>query len=169
MTATATAHRVCADLDAWSVEVLERRHGLTSVERRAADVSLRVGDRHTMPPRAPGRSAGGELRSLLVARLSADGTVWLATHCAPPALVVARDEVHLLPTDGRTECRAELDDGDLLIMFSATTLDDDPGGLVDILAAGPGPVRHRPPDRLVRHLLRGSLTGAAAVARYTRP
>jgi hypothetical protein len=169
VTATATAYRVCAALDAWDVEVLERRHGLTSVDRRAADVRLRVGDRHTMPRRASAPDAGGELRSLLVAQLSADGTVWLVTHCAPPALVVTRDEVHALPTDGRTECRAELEDGDLLMMFSATTLDDDPGGLVDILAAGPGPVRHRSPDRLVRHLLRGSLTGAAAVARYNRP
>jgi hypothetical protein len=148
----------------WELEVRERQRGLTRVTRQGTDLRLRIGDERwdTSP------NGEGNLRSLLVAHLRSDGTVHLVTRCAPPALVVSADRVRLLPEDGSKEAESALRAGDLLVMCSASALDDDPRGLVDLLVRGPGSARHGGPVRLAERMLHGSLVGAAAVARCTR-
>lgn len=164
MSTAATIGTLAPGRVTWEVEVVERQRGLTRVTRQGTDLRVRVGDERwdTSP------DGEGNLRSLLVADLRSDGTVHLVTRCAPPALVVSADRVRLLPEDGSTDADAHLREDDLLVMCSASALDDDPRGLVDLLAGGPGPARHGHPARLVDRLLRGSLVGAAAVARCTR-
>jgi hypothetical protein len=167
VTSAATVGTLAPAHAGWVVEVAERRHGLTRVTRHGADLRLRVGDERWDDSSRDAAGGSRGLRSLLVAQLRPDGTVGLVTRCAPPALVVSADGVRLLPDDGRNEGEAVLDEGDLLVMCSATALDDDPRGLVALLASGPGPARLRSPSQLVRRLLSGSLSGAAAVARCT--
>lgn len=148
----------------WDVQVLGRQQGLTDVSRRGDETRLRVGD-HDVPG-DPQHGAAPRLRSLLVAHLYADGRVHLVTRCAPPALLVGQDRVRLLPEDGSSTSHADLTDGDVLVMCSASALEDDPSGIVGLLAAGPGATRHRRPQEVLHDLLNGSKTGAAAVARY---
>lgn len=164
MTALATAGvpQLHLSSDGWQVEVVERQPGLTRVSRDGHDMHVRVGDGLID---GDGRAAGRRMRSLIAAELSADGTVHLVTRCSPPALVVSRTGADLLPADGLPSARRALEADDLLVMCSASTLDAHPGGVVALLKAGPERVRHIEPERLVRELVRGSLTGAAVVAR----
>lgn len=148
--------------DGWQVEVVEREPGLTRVTRDGHDLHVRVGDGL---PEGVGRPLSRRLRSLIVADLSADGSVHLVTRCSPPALVVTRSGAELLPPDGLPSARRWLETDDLLVMCSASTLDAHPSGVVALLKAGPERVRHIVPEQLVRELVRGSLTGAAVVAR----
>jgi hypothetical protein len=149
----------------WEVHVQGRQPGLATLRTYAHETRLRVGDRLAVPdPRTHAES--GTLRSLLVADLHDDGRVHLVTRCAPPALLVRQDIVELLPAGGRSTADALLTDGDLLVMCSAATLDSSPAGIVCLLASGPRASRHRDPAQVVRGLLRGTMGGGAAVARF---
>ena len=148
----------------WAVHVLGRQPGLASLRTHGTETRIRVGDRLSVP--GPREADGQPLRSLLVADLHDDGRVHLVTRCAPPALLVREDAVELLPAGGEPTADALLTDGDLLVMCSAATLDAAPAGIVSLLASGPSASRHRDPEQLVRSLLRGTMVGAAAAARY---
>ncbi|MGH8893135.1 MAG: hypothetical protein ACRDWY_07485 [Actinomycetes bacterium] len=165
MTAIAvTSPDVHLSLDGWQVEVAGRQPGLTRVTRVGPELHVRVGDR--LPDGAgSAEPARWLLRSLLTADLHADGTVRLVTRCSPPALVVTGHGASLLPSDCRASARSRLQPGDLLVMCSASTLDGDPEGLVTLLQDGAERARHVDPARLVRHLVRGCMSGAAAVIR----
>jgi hypothetical protein len=158
-----------ARLDAavgWQVEFRERTPGLTRVTPDGLDLSVRLGDRGPV-----GDVAGAgprSLGSLLVAELSAVGTVSVVARYAPPALVLSDAGVTLLPADGGGTATAVLAEGDLLVMCSAGLLEAGPAAVVELLRAGSRPAREADPRWLVRALLRDSLTGAAVVARRRR-
>ncbi|HEX7189560.1 MAG TPA: hypothetical protein VF423_15175 [Actinomycetes bacterium] len=154
--------------DRWAIEVLGRQHGLTRVSRDGSGLRVRLGDQvpaDHVPTVAPRPS---HLGSLLVADLATDGTVTLVARCAPPALVFADGEARLLPNDGSVRATARLRPGDLLVMCSASALEANPAGVVDLLA-GPRPARQGDLGDLVRRLLSSSLLGAAAAARFDGP
>lgn len=144
-------------LSGWQVEVLERQPGLAGVIRRAGHVYVRVVDGTT------GSGAAG--RSLLAADLADDGSAHLVARCAPPALVLSDSGVRPLPAGGSGRATTSLHSGDLLVMCSAASLEGEPDGVVSLLRAGPGSARRADLRWLVRTLLRGSDTGAAAVIR----
>ena len=151
----------------WRVDAAPGRGGLTRITRAGGDLHIRVGDRAR--DERPGTARRAHLRSMLVADLFADGTVQLVTRCSPPALVVSRSGVALLPADGRTSARALLEPDDLLVMCSAVALDAHPAGVVDLLKAGPDLARSTDTERLVRELVHGSPDAAAAVVRRLTP
>ena len=163
MSATVLVRSEVRTADAhWQWEARGRQPGDTRVLRVGTEVSLRVAD-HLVQPE-PGERG---LRSLLTARLQADGSASLTTRCAPPALLLGDGGVRLLPADGGSTARAVLEPGDLLVLRSAAVLDAEPCGLVELLKAGPEAARQLPLAQLVRRMLAGCFAGAAAVARYT--
>ena len=144
----------------WQVEVLDRQPGQAGVIRRSGHVYVRVVDG------APAGS-GGATRSLLAADLAADGSAHLVARCSPPALVLSDSGVRPLPAGGSGRATISLQRGDRLVMCSAASLEGEPDGVVSLLRAGPGSARRADLRWLVRTLLRGSDTGAAAVIRRT--
>lgn len=151
----------------WRVDAVPGRPGLTRITREGGDLHIRVGD----PVRAerPGSARRAHLRSMLVADLFADGTVQMVTRCSPPALILSRSGVTLLPADGRPTGRALLQPDDLLVMCSASALDAHPAGVVELLKAAPDLARSTDTERLVRELVQGSSEAAAAVIRRLPP
>ena len=110
MTAPSLVHLPAQELrsDTWEVETLGRQPGLTRVSHAGGDVQVRVGDL-AAGPRRPGSEPGPTLRSLLSARLAADGTAHVTARFAPPALVLTADGVRLVPGDATT--RGSITDG----------------------------------------------------------
>ena len=148
------------DTRGWQVEVSERQPGLAGVIRRSGHVRVRVVD---------GSPAGADAvgGSLLAADLADDGSVHVVARCSPPALVLSEAGVRPLPVGGTGRARTTLQSGDLLVMCSAASLEGEPDGVVSLLRAGSSSARRADLRLLVRTLLRGSDTGAAAVIRRT--
>lgn len=148
----------------WLIEVKELAPGLTRVTQFGSRVHVRIGD--TMGDGAAGRSPWApRLRSLLTADLAVDGSIAIVSRCAPPALLVSSSGAHLLPTAPDERAHTSLGPKDLLVICSAGALDGSPAGLVDLLKAGPAAILDADPGMLLRDLLRGATTGAAAVVR----
>jgi hypothetical protein len=81
---------------------------------------------------------------------------------------MSASSVRLLPADGTGRGAAVLDTGDLLVMGSATILDDEPDRWASLLRTDPEEVRGRT-ENLALALLRHSSRGASVVARRLPP
>ena len=142
----------------WEVDTLERRGGMASVQKTARYTTLRVTDRQ---PTASHPS----WESSIQAWLSADGTVTVRSHCAPPALLVSATGARLLPPTPDSEETTSLDEGDVLLLCSAAVLDSVPTGLGEILGWSPRRVGAQEPGALLEHLMADAEQGAAALIR----
>ncbi|HEX4700419.1 MAG TPA: hypothetical protein VH857_13810 [Actinomycetes bacterium] len=145
----------------WRLDVAESALAFAVVGQGAAGLQVRLGE--GSEPAAPARAA-----SFLVADLDPDGAARVVTSCAPPALLMSASSVRLLPADGTGRGAAVLDTGDLLVMGSATILDDEPDRWASLLRTDPEEVRGRT-ENLALALLRHSSRGASVVARRLPP
>ena len=140
----------------WVVARLERSAGFTRASSGEGALRIRVGDTSA----AGAADASG---SVVTATLAPDGYVTVETRTAPPALLVSRDGVRLLPA-APGQCRpTRMEIGDRLLLCSASALDSAPVGLVDILKMPALDVLHMNQAALLHKLLEGTQDGAAAV------
>lgn len=152
----------------WDVETLERSAGLVHVRRNARHISVEVADsrRGTDAPQLPGdpRWQAAATR----ARLSADGTVHVRSHLAPPALLISTSAARLLPSAPDVDETTAMTDDDLLVLCSASVLECLPAGFGTVLGSSTRPAAALDPAALLAELMADAEQGAAAVMRRVR-
>jgi hypothetical protein len=140
----------------WELDFFQRGPTAVHVAYHPPDVRVRVCD----------RTSGTAGRSETHARLSADGTVRLGAHQAPPALLVASTGARLVPSVSGIDEIATMGDDDVLILCSVCVLEHLPAGftrLVDVSIPSQG-------RDLLSALLHLTATGAGcAVVARRRP
>jgi hypothetical protein len=148
----------------WVITRLERPTGFAKVYRHGRTVRVLVGD--------DGGAAASDVRaglaapraeSVIEARFDFDGTVIVETRSAPPALLVGRGGTQLLPATPGLRRPAQMAEGDVLLLCSASALDAPPIGLVEILKAPARQVLGMSPELMLSMVMGDEPDGAAAV------
>ena len=141
----------------WELDFFQRGPTDVHVAYNPPDVRIRVCDRTSGDP---------GWRSETHARLSADGTVRLGAHGAPPALLLSPTGARLVPSVPGIDEIATMGADDLLVLCSVCVLEHLPAGFTR-LVDGSTPPQGRDLLAALRHL---TATGAGcAVVAKRRP
>ena len=142
----------------WDLDFFQRGPTNVHVTYRPPDVRIRVCDR---------TSGATQSRSETLARLSADGTVRLGAHGAPPALLLTSTGARLVPSVPGIDEIATMEEDDLLVLCSACVLEHLPAGFAR-LVEGSTPSQGRDLLTELRHLTATGAGSAVVVARRRR-
>lgn len=141
----------------WELDFFQRGQTNVHVTYTPPDVRIRVCDR---------TSGAAEWRSETHARLSADGTVRLGAHGAPPALLLSSNGARLVPSVPGVDEIATMGADDLLVLCSVCVLEQLPAGFTRLVDST-FPSQGRDLLAALRHL---TATGAGcAVVAKRRP
>ena len=141
----------------WELDFFQRGPTNVHVTYNPPDVRIRVWDR---------TSDATAWRSETHARLSADGTVRLGAHGAPPALLLSSTGARLVPSVPGIDEIATMGADDLLVLCSVCVLEHLPAGFTRLIE-GSIPSQGRDLLAALRHL---TATGAgSAVVAKRRP
>lgn len=164
MTQTATPTEVLLVPARWAMATDERGDGFVMATAVGRELHVHVGD-----PAAPSRQARRRSGGLVTAVLDDAGSAVVETTTAPPALLVARDGLRLLPAEPRQDRRTRLNVGDRLVLCSASGPDDPPEGFLALLRATAEELLGMSPSRLLDLVLDGVDHGAATVVSRFQP
>lgn len=148
----------------WAMATDERGDGFVMATAVGRELHVHVGD-----PAAPSHPARHRSGGLVTAVLDDAGSAAVETTTAPPALLVARDGLRLLPAEPHQDRRSQLDIGDRLVLCSASGPDDPPDGLLAVLRSSAEELLNMSPSRLLDVILEGVDHGAAAVVSRFQP
>lgn len=164
MTQTAMSPELRLAPARWAMTTDERGDGFVMATAVGRELHVHVGD-----PDAPSRVARRRSGGLVTAVLDDAGSAVVETTTAPPALLVARDGLRLLPAGPHQDRRTQVDIGDRLVLCSASGPDEPPEGLLAVLRSSAEELLSMSPGRLLDVMLDGVDHGAAAVVSRFQP